>query len=116
MGIQQELATELTDAMKARDKAKTSVIRQVQTEVAVAKSAPGFTGEIDDELYKKTIVAYVKKMEKARVEFESLGERGAEQAAKLAYEVDYLAPDAESPRRGRDQRDRQDCHCRPGRR
>ena len=91
MGIQQELATELTDAMKARDKAKTSVIRQVQTEVAVAKSAPGFTGEIDDELYKKTIVAYVKKMEKARVEFESLGERGAEQAAKLAYEVDYLS-------------------------
>jgi len=91
MGIQEELVAELVDAMKARDKPRTSVIRQVQTEIAVAKSAPGFKGEVDDDLYKSTIVSYVKKMEKARLEFEGLGERGAEQAAKLAYEVDYLS-------------------------
>ncbi|MCP4306343.1 MAG: GatB/YqeY domain-containing protein [bacterium] len=91
MGIQQELAAELKDGMKTRDKARTSVIRQIQTEVAVAKSAPGFKGEVDDALYKSTIVSYVKKMEKARVEFEGLGERGAEQAEKLAYEVEYLS-------------------------
>ncbi len=91
MSLQKELANELKDAMRARDKARTSVIRQVQTEIAVAKSAPGFTGEIDDELYKTTIVSYVKKMDKARLEFEALGERGAEQAAKLAYEVEYLS-------------------------
>lgn len=91
MAIQEELATELVDAMKARDKARTSVIRQVQTEVSVAKSAPGFKGDIDDDLYRATIVSYVKKMEKARLEFEALGERGADQAAKLAYEVDYLS-------------------------
>ena len=30
-------------------------------------------------------------MEKARLEFEGLGDRGADQAAKLAYEVEYLA-------------------------
>lgn len=91
MGIQQELVAELKDAMKARDKARTSVIRQIQTEIAVAKSAPGFKGDVDDALYKSTIVSYVKKMEKARLEFENLGERGAEQAEKLAYEVEYLA-------------------------
>lgn len=91
MGIQQELAAELRAAMKARDKARTNVIRQIETEVAVAKAAPGFKGEVDDELYKATIVSYVKKMEKARAEYEEMGERGAEQAAKLAFEVDYLA-------------------------
>ena len=91
MGIQEELVAELVDAMKARDKPRTSVIRQVQTEIAVARSAPGFKGEIDDDLYKATIVSYVKKMEKARLEFEALGERGAEQASKLAYEVEYLS-------------------------
>jgi uncharacterized protein YqeY len=91
MSIQEELAVELRDAMKARDTARTNVIRQIETEVAVAKSAPGFKGTVDDDLYKKTIVAYVKKMEKARQEFESFGERGADQAAKLAYEVEYLS-------------------------
>jgi len=30
-------------------------------------------------------------MDKARREYEGYGERGAEQAAKLAFEVDYLA-------------------------
>ena len=91
MGIRDELASELKDAMKARDKARTNVIRQVETEVAVAKAAPGFKGEIDDDLYKSTITAYVKKMEKARAEYEQMGERGAEQAAKLEFEVDYLS-------------------------
>lgn len=91
MSIQEEFAAELKDAMKSRDSARTGVIRQVETEVAVAKAAPGFKGEVDDSLYKKTIVAYVKKMEKARKEYEELGERGAEQAEKLAFEVDYLS-------------------------
>ena len=91
MTIQEELAGELKEAIKMGDTARRNVIRQVETEVAVAKAAPGFKGEIDDELYSKIIVTYVKKMEKARQEFAALGERGADQAAKLAYEVEYLA-------------------------
>lgn len=91
MSIQQELAEELHAAIRARDTARSNVIRQVETEVAIAKSAPGFKGEVDDDLYRKTIVSYVKKMDKARKEFMAAGERGEEQAAKLAYEVDYLS-------------------------
>lgn len=91
MGIRDELASELKDAMKARDKARINAIRQVETEIAVAKSAPGFRGEVDDDLYKATIASYVKKMEKARAEYEGMGERGAEQAAKLEFEVQYLS-------------------------
>lgn len=91
MTIREELAVELKDAMKTRDRARSNVIRQVETEVAIAKSAPGFKGEADDELYRTTIASYVKKMEKARAEYAAAGDRGAEQEAKLAYEVEYLS-------------------------
>lgn len=91
MSIHEQLATERVAAMKAGDRATVNVIRQIETEVALAKSAKGFHGEVDDELYLKTIASYTKKMGKARAEFEAAGERGAEQVAKLAFEIDYLA-------------------------
>lgn len=90
MSIQQELGVELRDAMKARDRARLDVIRQIETEVSKAKSEPGFSGEIDDALYRAVISAYSKKMDKAREEFQAAGERGAEAVAKLTFEIDYL--------------------------
>jgi uncharacterized protein YqeY len=92
MTIRDELAAELRDAMRAGDKPRRDVIRQVETEAALARSAPGFTGDPDDdELYVKVIGSYVKKMDKARLEYLDLGERGAAMADKLAFEVDYLS-------------------------
>jgi hypothetical protein len=90
MTIHDELTIELKTAMRERDKPRSNVIRQIETEVSVAKSAPGFSGEADDALYLKTIESYVKKMDKARIEYESAGERGQANADKLAYEIDYL--------------------------
>ena len=91
MTIHDELAAELVDAMKAKDSPRTNVIRQIESEVSTAKSAPGFDGDVDDTLYVKTIAAYVKRMDKARREFEAAGERGAANAAKLEWEIEYLA-------------------------
>jgi uncharacterized protein YqeY len=91
MSVHQELKAELESAMRARDKARVDVIRQIETEISIAKSAPGFTREVDDDLYVDVMTAYVKKMDKARREFEAAGERGEAQAAKLAYEVEYLS-------------------------
>lgn len=91
MTIHDELVAELKDAMKARDQRRTNVIRQIETEVSVAKSAPGFTGDVDDDLYLATISAYVKKMDKARREYEAAGDRGAANAETLAWEIQYLA-------------------------
>lgn len=91
MSIQEQLTEDQKTAMRAGDRATLNVIRQVQTEVSVASKAEGFTGEVGDELYRDTIASYVKKMEKARKEFEAAGERGAENAAKLAFEIDYLS-------------------------
>lgn len=92
MSIHGELIEELKDAMRARDRRRLDVIRQVETEVSRARSARGFDGDPQgDELYGTVIAAYVKKMAKAREEFLAAGDRGTEQAEKLAYEVDYLS-------------------------
>lgn len=91
MTIKEQLAANLKEAMRAKDKPQINVIRQIESEIGLQRAAPGFSGEVDDDLYVETISSYVKKMKKAQAEFEAAGERGAEQAAKLAYEVDYLS-------------------------
>lgn len=91
MTIQEQLTAELKDAMRQKDAPRRDAIRQIQTEVATAKSQPDFEGEVDDALYQKVIGSYVKKMEKSRAEYSELGERGQAMAEKLAFEVDYLS-------------------------
>jgi len=91
MNIQEQLVAAQKTAMKGGDRQTLNAIRQIQSEVAVAKAAPGFSGEVDDDLYLATIATYVKRMTKARTEYEGLGERGSEQAEKLTFEIDYLS-------------------------
>lgn len=92
MGVHDELFSALREAMKSGDKAKVNAIRQVESEVSVVRAAPGFDPATDDDdLYVTVIAAYVKKMEKARRDYEDLGEAGKDQAAKLAFEVEYLS-------------------------
>jgi uncharacterized protein len=90
MPIHEELAAELKDAIRSRDRRRLDVIRQVETELARARTEPGFHGEVDDALYRRVIAAYCKKMDKARQEFLQAGERGRAQADKLAFEIEYL--------------------------
>jgi uncharacterized protein len=91
VSIKEELANELKEAMLAKDGPRRDVIRQIETEIAQTRSQPGFTGEVDDDLYRQVIASYVKKMDKSRQEYLDYGERGQAMADKLGYEVDYLA-------------------------
>lgn len=91
MTIREELDEELKGAMRAKDKARMNVVRQIRTEASNRVAEPGFSGEPDDDFYRAVIGSYVKKMEKAREEYEELGERGAEMADQLAFEVEYLS-------------------------
>jgi len=91
MTIAEELAEELKSAIKAQDGPRRDVIRQVQTEIATAKSQPDFTGEVDDIFCQRIISSYVKRMDKSRSEYEELGERGMAMAEKLAFEVGFLS-------------------------
>lgn len=91
MSIHDELVEELKDAMRAQDKRRLDVIRQIETEASRARAEKGFAGDAKgDALYSAVIAAYVKKMDKAREEFVAAGERGVAQAEKLAFEIDYL--------------------------
>ena len=89
MAIIDDLSTALKDAMKAKDKPKLDAIRQVQTEVAKKKAEKG--EEATDALVLGVISSYVKKMVKAVEEYNSLGDRGVEMAAKIQFEIDYLS-------------------------
>ncbi len=90
MTIQQELKAELTDAMRAGDKRRRDVIRQIESEVGIVKTAPGFEGEVNDDVYEVVIGAYRKKMQKALDEYRSLGEGGSDLASQLEFEIKYL--------------------------
>jgi uncharacterized protein YqeY len=90
MGIREELRQELKAAMRDKHEGKRNVLRAIETEIANAKTAPGFEGEVDDALYLKVIEAYAKKMSKALDQYQSAGERGAEQSEVLRFEIDYL--------------------------
>lgn len=92
MTIHDELVQELKDAMRGKDKQRLDVIRQIESEAARARSEKGFDGDAHgDDLYRSVISAYVKKMEKAREEFVDAGDRGVDQAEKLAFEIEYLS-------------------------
>ncbi len=90
-GIRERLRRDLTAAMKAKDRATVNVVRQIESEVARARTAPGFTGAVDDDLYRRVITSYVKRMEKARAEFAAAGERGRQQVEQLTFEITYLS-------------------------
>lgn len=91
MTIREQLAAELKEAMLAKDARRRDVVRQVQSEVSLAISAPGFKGEADDAFYEQVISSYVKKMRKSKEEYEGFGERGQAMAEKLGYEVEFLS-------------------------
>lgn len=91
MSIDQQLRDDQKTAMKAGDKATLNVVRSIRTEVATAQAAPRFEGEVDDALYVDVIATYVKRIQKAKAEYDTMGEAGAERSASIAFEIEYLS-------------------------
>lgn len=91
MSIEEDLRSRLTAAIRAKDLKTANVIRMVNTKVMERRTAKGFSGEVDDALYLEVIGSYKKSLEKACVEFEAAGERGAASLAELQPEIEYLA-------------------------
>ena len=91
MSIANDLAAELKDAMLTKDARRRDVIRQVQTEITLARSEPGYDESKDDEVAQGVIESYSKRMQKSVAEYEGYGERGADMADKLKFEVEYLS-------------------------
>lgn len=90
MGLHDEFGNRLKEAMKAKNERVLNVVRMIRSRAK--KTALEKNGELDDALYQETIQGYVKQMKRAITEYEAAGERGAELADGLRFEVEYLEP------------------------
>jgi len=87
MALEQELNERLTRAIKDRDPQTADTLRMVKSRLQERRTAKGFSGQVDDALVLDVIGAYRKQLQKALVEFEKVGERGAAQVAQLRFEI-----------------------------
>jgi len=89
MAIEQQLTDTLTQAIRAKDTRTADVVRMLKTRLQERRTAKGFAGQVDDALVLDVIGAYRKQLQKALVEYDKLGERGAAQAAQLRFEIEF---------------------------
>jgi uncharacterized protein YqeY len=89
MPLEEELTNRLTQAIKGKDGRTADVIRMLKTRLQERRTAKDFAGEVDDALVLDVIGAYRKQLQKAIAEYDKLGERGAEQAARLRFEQEF---------------------------
>ncbi len=89
MGLEQRLADTLTQAIKEKDQRTADVVRMLKSKLQERRTAKGFAGTVDDALVLDVIAAYRKQLQKALVEFEKAGERGAAQAAQLRSDIAF---------------------------
>jgi len=64
-------------------------VRMIKSKIGERRTAKGFSGTVDDTLVLDVIGAYRKQLQKALVEFEKVGERGAAHAAQLRFELEF---------------------------
>ena len=89
MALPQQLDDTLKRAIKDKDTRTANVVRMLKTRLAERTTARGFSGPVDDALVVDVIGAYRKQLQKALAEYEKLGDRGAEQAAELRFEIAF---------------------------
>lgn len=89
MSLEQDLTDRLTQAIKTKDAPTADVVRMIKTRIQERRTARDFSGTINDAVVLEVIGAYRKLLQKAIAEYEKLGERGAEQAAKLRFEIGF---------------------------
>jgi uncharacterized protein len=89
MGLEQQLNDTLKQAMLGKDQKTADVVRMIKTKIMERRTAKGFSGTVDDALIGDVIAAYRKQLIKAIEEFEKLGEKGAEQASQMKFEVGF---------------------------
>lgn len=89
MALAQQLDDTLKGAIKDKDPRTANVVRMLKTRLAERTTAKGFSGRVDDALVVDVIGAYRKQLQKALAEYEKLGDRGADQATELRFEIAF---------------------------
>ena len=89
MPIEQQLTDALKQSMRDKDTRTSNVVRMIKTKVTERTTSKGFAGQVDDALLVDVIGAYRKQLQKALTEYEKVGERGAQQAEELKFEIAF---------------------------
>jgi len=91
MSIEVQLNDLLKDAMRAKDARTADCIRMIKTKHMERRTAAGFKGPLDDNLWLDVVAAYQKQLRKAREEYAAVGERGADALPQLDFEIGFCA-------------------------
>jgi len=91
MSVEAQIQQELKDAMRAKDARTADCIRMIKTKHMERRTAAGFKGPLDDNLWLDVIAAYQKQLRKSREEYVAVGERGADAIAQIDFEIGYCA-------------------------
>lgn len=76
--------------MRARDERTVNCLRMLKTKIVERRTSADFQGEVTDAVVQDVATAYARLLEKALVEYQAAGERGAPMRAELAFEIEYL--------------------------
>lgn len=87
--LEAQLREQLTASIKSKDLRTANLIRMINTKIMERRTAKDFSGTVDDALILDVIGTYKKQMEKARVEYAAVGERGKEQVAEAEFEIEW---------------------------
>jgi uncharacterized protein YqeY len=91
MSIEAQLNDLLKEAMRAKDAQTSDCIRMIKTKHMERRTAAGFKGPLDDNLWLDVVAAYQKQVRKAREEYAAVGERGASALPQLDFEIAFCA-------------------------
>lgn len=91
MSIEAQLNDALKEAMRNKDSRSADCVRMLKTKHMERRTASGFKGELNDELWLDVIAAYQKQLKKSREEYASLGERGQEALEQLDFEIGFCS-------------------------
>jgi len=90
--LEEQLRSELTASLKAKDLKTANLIRMINTKIMERRTAKSFSGTVDDALVLDVIATYKKQMEKAKQEFAAAGDRGKDQIAEIDFELGKDGP------------------------
>jgi uncharacterized protein YqeY len=91
MSIETQLGDLLKDAMRARDAQTADCIRMIKTKHMERRTAAGFKGPLDDNLWLDVVATYQKQLRKAREEYVAVGARGADALPQLDFEIAFCS-------------------------
>jgi uncharacterized protein len=91
MSVEAQIQDRLKEAMRAKDARTADCIRMIKTKHMERRTAAGFKGPLDDNLWLDVIAAYQKQLRKSREEYVAIGDRGAEAVAQLDFEIGFCA-------------------------